>query len=63
MWWKRRPKGSLGVPPMPQNKRTLYGLAAILAIGGIIFPLVGASLVVMLVLDLVVQRVGRRRAA
>ncbi len=26
MWWKRRPKGSLGVPPMPQSKGTLYGL-------------------------------------
>lgn len=63
MWWKRRPNGSLGVPPMPQNKRTLYGLAAILAIGGIIFPLVGASLVVMLVLDLVVQRIGTIKKA
>ncbi|MBB3948298.1 putative iron-regulated membrane protein [Rhizobium skierniewicense] len=63
MWWKRRPKGSLGVPPMPQSRRTLYGLAAILAIGGILFPLVGVSLLVMLVLDLVVQRLTKRRAA
>jgi uncharacterized iron-regulated membrane protein len=62
MWWKRRPKGSLGVPPMPQRRRTLYGLAAILSIGGILFPLVGGSLVVMLVLDLVVQRLTKRRA-
>ena len=62
MWWKRRPKGSLGVPPMPQNKRTLYGLAAILAVGGVIFPLVGASLIVMLLLDLALQKVGQRNA-
>lgn len=62
MWWKRRPKGSLGVPPLPQEKRVLHGLLAILAIGGIIFPLVGASLLAMLVLDLIVQSRQKRRA-
>lgn len=63
MWWKRRPKGSLGVPPMPQEKRVLHGLIAILAIGGIIFPLVGVSLLVMLVLDLIVQARQKRGMA
>ncbi|WP_421362469.1 PepSY-associated TM helix domain-containing protein [Agrobacterium rosae] len=62
MWWKRRPKGSLGVPPLPQEKRVLHGLIALLAIGGVIFPLVGISLLVMLVLDLVVQKLSQRRA-
>ncbi|WP_181832696.1 PepSY-associated TM helix domain-containing protein [Bosea caraganae] len=51
MWWKRRPAGSLGVPPMPPRRRTLYGVFAILGIGGVIFPLVGASLLAMLALD------------
>ncbi|MBD8685377.1 MULTISPECIES: PepSY-associated TM helix domain-containing protein [unclassified Rhizobium] len=63
MWWKRRPQGSLGIPPMPQNKRVLRGLLALLAIGGIIFPLVGLSLLVMLALDFIVQAVGKRRTA
>ena len=62
MWWKRRPKGSLGVPPLPQEKRVLHGLLAILAIGGIIFPLVGASLLAMMALDLIVQSRQKRRA-
>ena len=62
MWWKRRPQGSLGVPPLPQQKRVLSGLLAVLAIGGILFPLVGASLLVMLVLDLIVQSRQKRRA-
>ena len=62
MWWKRRPKGSLGVPPLPQEKRVLHGLIALLAIGGVIFPLVGVSLVVMLVLDLAVQKLSKHRA-
>jgi uncharacterized iron-regulated membrane protein len=62
MWWKRRPKGSLGVPPLPQEKRVLRGLIALLAIGGILFPLVGASLLAMLALDMAVQARQRRRA-
>ncbi|HTO33885.1 MAG TPA: PepSY domain-containing protein [Pararhizobium sp.] len=51
MWWKRRPKGSLGVPPMPSDRRVFRGLIGMLALGGIAFPLVGISLVVMLALD------------
>jgi uncharacterized iron-regulated membrane protein len=51
MWWKRRPSGSLGVPPAPSDRRAFQGLLAILVIGGIVFPLVGISLMVMLALD------------
>ena len=61
MWWKRRPKGSLGVPPLPEDRRVFRGLIAILAIGGVIFPLVGLSLVVMLALDFAGTRLVRRR--
>jgi uncharacterized iron-regulated membrane protein len=56
MWWKRRPVGGLGVPPLPADRRVLYGLVALLALGGVAFPLVGASLVVMLVLDTLFSR-------
>ncbi|KQS90417.1 MULTISPECIES: PepSY-associated TM helix domain-containing protein [unclassified Rhizobium] len=51
MWWKRRPKDSLGVPPMPSDRRVFRGLIVPLAIGGVVFPLVGLSFVVMLTLD------------
>lgn len=51
MWWKRRPKGSLGVPPLPSDRGVFRGLIVLLAIGGVLFPLVGASLLVMLTLD------------
>jgi uncharacterized iron-regulated membrane protein len=63
MWWKRRPKGSLGIPPMPQEKRVMRGLIAMLAIGGIFYPLVGLSLLVMLALDFAVQKIGKTKAA
>ncbi|KAA2214836.1 PepSY-associated TM helix domain-containing protein [Teichococcus oryzae] len=60
MWWKRRPKGALGVPPLPRERRVLRGVVAMLAVGGIIFPLVGLSLLVMLALDRVLVRLAAR---
>ncbi|WP_134680493.1 PepSY-associated TM helix domain-containing protein [Paracoccus ravus] len=66
MWWKRRPSGSLGVPPLPQDRRVFRGLIAMLAVGGLLFPLVGLSLIVMLVLDTAVVRLrmtGRAASA
>ncbi|MBP0616472.1 PepSY-associated TM helix domain-containing protein [Jiella mangrovi] len=63
MWWKRRPKGSLGVPPLPEDRRVFRGLIAILAIGGIVFPLVGLSLIIMLALDFAGTRLTRKMRA
>ncbi|MCC4589840.1 PepSY domain-containing protein [Xanthomonas campestris pv. cannae] len=51
MWWKRRPRGGLGVPPLPADRRTLRGVVALLVLGGLLFPLVGLSLLLMLALD------------
>jgi len=59
MWWKRRPAGGLGIPPLPAARGALRGVLALMIAGGIVFPLVGASLLVMLMLDLAVQRRGR----
>lgn len=56
MWWKRRPTGSLGTPPMPAARSVLRGVTAMLIVGGILFPLVGISLLVILALDLLLQR-------
>jgi len=62
MWWKRRPTGSLGIPPAPGDRRVLRGLLVILIMGGIAFPLVGASLLVMLTLDWALTERNRRAA-
>lgn len=51
MWIKRRPAGRLGVPPQPASRRLQAGVLALLLVGGAIFPLVGASMLVMAVLD------------
>jgi uncharacterized iron-regulated membrane protein len=51
MWWKRRPKGRLAAPPAPTEKRAATAILCIIAIVGLIYPLVGASLIAALMLD------------
>ncbi len=62
-WWKRRPSGSLGVPKAPEA--ALSPAMILLVVGlSILFPLVGASLIVALILDwLIFKRLGWFRAA
>ena len=55
MWWKRRPAGSLGVPPLPSDRRVFVGLFVLLGLGGLLFPLTGLSMLVMIALDLIWQ--------
>lgn len=51
MWWKRRPQGRLGVPPLRHDLPTWKtGIFIILALA-IAFPLVGASLIAVWLLD------------
>ena len=56
MWWKRRPKGRLAAPPRPIDKRTYKALAAVVVPLGLLYPLVGASMLIVLALDLAVSR-------
>ncbi|RLQ87037.1 PepSY-associated TM helix domain-containing protein [Notoacmeibacter ruber] len=61
MWWKRRPSGRFGVPPLPSDRKVFVGLLVLLGIGGIIFPLTGLTLLVMIALDLGWQWARRSR--
>lgn len=63
MWWRRRPRGRLGAPasPRPARLRTLLAMTAGL---GLLFPLVGASLLLVLLWDrAVTSRCPRLRRA
>lgn len=51
LWWQRRPAGRLGAPAMPAHVQQWRMPIAIVAVLGLVFPLVGASLVVVLLLD------------
>jgi len=46
MWLKRRPAGTFGVPPAPDFPGAGKGFVAIVVAVGVVFPLVGASLLI-----------------
>jgi len=63
IWWKRRPQGRWGVPPLRHELPTWKtGVLIILALA-IVFPLVGASLIAVWALDrlLLIFRSTRQR--
>lgn len=56
LWWRRRPYGVLGAPAPLGRLRFSTGLLALVIILGVLLPLLGASLLVMLFLDRFVLR-------
>lgn len=62
MWWKRRPHGKAGFPRRPPDARLERGLVVIAVVLGIVFPLVGVSMVAVVLLDrYVIRRVPALR--
>ncbi|MCI4126518.1 PepSY-associated TM helix domain-containing protein [Bacillus haynesii] len=63
LWRKRKPKSGLGVPPAPKNKKTIKPLVLIMIFFGLFFPLVGLSLIAVLLLDrFVIRRISVLRS-
>lgn len=61
-WWMRRPAGSLGVPDAP-DRAIGWGMGLLIVGLAILFPLMGASLVIALFLDwLIFRHLGWFRA-
>jgi len=54
IWWCRRPQGRLAAPPLPAKLPPMRGAIALLILLGIAFPLVGASMVVIWLLDILI---------
>ncbi|WP_443190994.1 PepSY-associated TM helix domain-containing protein [Pseudomonas indica] len=51
MWWKRRPAGRFGVPPLRHDLPLWKGGVAIMLVLGVAFPLVGLSMIAVWLLD------------
>jgi uncharacterized iron-regulated membrane protein len=51
MWRKRAPEGVLGAPPAMPEAKIGYGFVAIILLSAILLPVLGASLIVILVLE------------
>jgi uncharacterized iron-regulated membrane protein len=66
MWWKRRPAGAvrLVAPPLPANAALWKTGAMLMVVVGVCFPLTGAVLLAVWLLDwLLLSRIGALRAA
>jgi uncharacterized iron-regulated membrane protein len=61
MWWKRRPRGSMGFPAAPADPRVARGLLGIMIPVGIFFPLVGASMIAAFLAEFADGRLRDRR--
>jgi uncharacterized iron-regulated membrane protein len=62
MWWKRRPKGSFGLPPAAASKRAVAGVLAVMAIARVLYPLVGLSILGALIVERLYELARRRLA-
>ena len=56
MWWKRRPRGTLGAPARERGAPPMRAWAAGLVVLGIVFPLMGLTIVAVWLLDRVLLR-------
>jgi uncharacterized iron-regulated membrane protein len=56
MWRKRKPSGNLGAPNKAKNMRSTVGVLFIMLVAGVIMPLVGLSILVVCILDLLLIR-------
>lgn len=54
MWWIRRPSGALGAPARERPASSMRGWKAALIVLGVVFPLMGLTLVVVWVIDRIV---------
>ncbi len=61
MWWRRRPKGRLGTPPMPSDKRIAAGLLVLIVVLGVLLPMAGVTLLAALFVDALLSRIRRLR--
>ncbi len=61
MWWRRRPRGRLGTPPLPADKRLAAGVVVLILALGIFLPMAGVTLVAALLIDLLISAANRLR--
>ena len=51
MWWKRRPRGRLAAPPRRAGDRVAAGAITVAVLLGLLYPLLGASMLAAALLD------------
>lgn len=59
MWWRRRPEGTLGAPPLPTMPSRMGGLVTILILLAALLPMLALSLVVLVVFERLLPRLWK----
>lgn len=59
MWWTRRPAGRIGAPPVPESFRPGWPIIAIAVLLGVLFPLVGASMLLIAAIEILSARLAK----
>jgi uncharacterized iron-regulated membrane protein len=63
MWWKRKPQKALGAPRLPENVKLPKKVIAIIAVVGILLPLFGASVLLILIGEKLAVKMRKHHAA
>ena len=63
LWWKRRPGERFGVPPLRHDLPRWKTAIGVMIVLGVIFPLVGASLLLLFAFDWLLARYRQLRLA
>ena len=56
LWWRRRPDGTLGAPPALARRGTSVAFVGLLVLLGVFLPLLGVSMIAVLLLERLVLR-------
>ncbi|MGM0847288.1 MAG: PepSY-associated TM helix domain-containing protein [Bacillota bacterium] len=60
MWRKRKPKETFGAPAAMNDAKVKWGVIAILAVLGLLMPLVGLSILIIVIIDFMVLSLRKR---
>jgi uncharacterized iron-regulated membrane protein len=62
LWWKRRRNGRLEAPPRPTRSRDAKGVAALMLLLGLLYPLTGIAMIVVAGLDWMARQAWQTNA-
>ncbi|MGG0179136.1 PepSY-associated TM helix domain-containing protein [Gottfriedia acidiceleris] len=60
MWWKRRPKGTAGVPKVNEGNKFYLGVLLISVICGLLMPIVGISILVIGLIEFIILFIKKK---
>lgn len=60
LWWRRKPAGAIGAPPIISEQKNSWPVWGIAALCCLLMPLLGVSVVVIWLADTLVTQIGQR---